>query len=50
MSMIGKIEYECTTDKIESYIEFLKTNPDFDTEFVDVGDGLSVSRRKNENQ
>ncbi len=37
-------------DKIESYIEFLKTNPDFDTEFVDVGDGLSVSRRKNENQ
>ena len=37
-------------DKMESYIEFLKTNPDFDTEFVDVGDGLSVSRRKNENQ
>lgn len=37
-------------DKIESYIEFLKTNPDFDTEFVDVGDGISVSRRKNENQ
>ena len=36
-------------DKIEGYIEFLKTNPDFDTEFIDVGDGISVSRRKDEN-
>lgn len=37
-------------DKIESYIEFLKTNEEFDTEFIDVGDGISVSRRKNENK
>ena len=35
-------------DKIESYIEFLKTNEEFDTEFIDIGDGISVSRRKNE--
>lgn len=35
-------------DKIESYVDFLKTNPEFDTEFIDIGDGISVSRRKNE--
>ena len=34
--------------KIENYIEFLKTNEEFDTRFYDVGDGLSVSVRKNE--
>lgn len=33
-------------DKIESYVEFLKNNEEFDTEFIDVGDGISVSRRK----
>jgi len=33
-------------DKIEKYIEFLKTNAEFDTKFFDVGDGLSVSIRK----
>lgn len=31
--------------KIESYIEFLQNNKDFDTKFYDVGDGLSVSTR-----
>ncbi|MBR1416269.1 MAG: O-methyltransferase [Bacilli bacterium] len=35
--------------KIESYIEFLKENDEFDTEFLDIGDGLSVSRRKESN-
>ena len=34
--------------KIENYIDFLKNNEEFDTEFIDVGDGLSVSARKNE--
>ena len=33
--------------KIEGYIDFLKTNEEFDTEFLDIGDGLSVSLRKN---
>ncbi len=33
-------------DKIESYIDFLKNNEEFDTEFIDIGDGLSVSKRK----
>ena len=34
--------------KIEGYIDFLKTNEEFDTEFLDIGDGLSVSVRKND--
>ena len=43
---------ECTTPII-SYsnpltIEFLKTNTEFDTEFYDIGDGLSVSTWKHE--
>ena len=34
--------------KIENYIDFLKNNEEFETKFYDVGDGLSVSIRKNE--
>lgn len=34
--------------KIEDYIEFLKNNKEFDTNFYDVGDGLSVSVKKND--
>ena len=33
-------------EKIENYIEYLKDNDEFVTEFLDIGDGLSVSRRK----
>lgn len=32
--------------KIESYIDFLKNNEEFDTKFYDVGDGVSISTRK----
>lgn len=32
--------------KIRLYIDYLKNNPDFETEFIDIGDGLGVSRRK----
>lgn len=32
--------------KIENYIVFLKDNEEFDTKFYDVGDGLSVSVKK----
>ena len=32
--------------KIRKYIDFLKTNGEFETEFFDKGDGISVSRRK----
>ena len=34
--------------KIESYIDFLKNNDEFETEFLNIGDGISVSKRKNE--
>ena len=34
--------------KIENYINFLKENEEFETKFYDVGDGLSVSIRKND--
>ena len=33
--------------KIEEYREFLKDNDEFVTEFLELGDGLSVSKRKN---
>ncbi len=33
--------------KIRGYIEFLKNNVEFDTEFYSLGDGISVSKRKN---
>lgn len=36
--------------KIENYIEFLKNNKDYITKFYDIGDGLSVSFKKNENK
>ncbi len=32
--------------KIENYIEYLKNNDEFNTEFLSIGDGLSVSTRK----
>lgn len=35
-------------EKIENYIDFLKDNEDFKTKFYDIGDGLSVSVKKNE--
>ena len=35
-------------NKIEKYIEYLKDNKDFITKFYDIGDGLSVSFRRNE--
>lgn len=38
---------ENIVNKIEEYIEFLKTNEEFTTKFYDVGDGLSVSYRTN---
>ena len=34
-------------DKIEKYIEFLNNNKDYVTKYYDIGDGLSVSFKKN---
>ena len=35
-------------NKIENYIDYLKNNKEFITKFYDIGDGLSVSFRRNE--
>jgi len=35
--------------KIRKYIEYLKNNKEFDTKFYDIGDGVSVSVKKNNN-
>ena len=45
---IGSKNLRQLVGKIEGYIDFLKTNEEFDTEFLDIGDGLSVSVRKND--
>lgn len=34
--------------KIENYIDYLKENEEFETKFYDVGDGLSVSIKKDD--
>lgn len=35
-------------EKLESYVDFLENNGEFDTTFYDIGDGLSISKRKDE--
>ncbi len=35
-------------EKVENYVDFLKDNEEFTTKFYNVGDGLSVSVKKNE--
>ena len=35
-------------NKIEKYIDYLKENKDYVTKFYDIGDGLSVSFKRNE--
>lgn len=37
-------------EKIEKYVEYLKENEEFDTKFYELGDGISVSFRKNESK
>ena len=32
--------------KISNYIDFLKSNSEFDTEFFSIGDGIGISKRK----
>lgn len=36
--------------KIKNYILFLENHSDFDTEFITIGDGLAISRKKAENK
>lgn len=32
--------------KIKQFVEFLDNNTDFETEYLDIGDGIAISRRK----
>ena len=32
--------------KIQNYIDFLKNNEEFDTGFISIGDGISITRKK----
>lgn len=47
-SQIASRNLKQLVGKIENYIDFLKNNDEFETKFYDVGDGLSVSIRKND--
>ena len=43
---LDKGNLKSLVEKIESYVDFLKNNNDFDTVFKDIGDGLSISTWK----
>lgn len=45
-SKLDKGNLKSLVEKIESYVDFLKNNEEFDTTFHDIGDGLSVSTWK----
>ncbi len=45
---IEKKRLRSLVEKIKNYIEFIKSHKEFDTKFYKVGDGLSVSKRKND--
>ena len=45
-SKLDKGNLKSLVEKIENYVEFLKNNPEFDTVFKDIGDGLSISTWK----
>ncbi len=36
--------------KIEKYIQFLENNTEFKTEFINIGDGISISRKDDEDE
>ena len=43
---LDKGNLKSLVEKIESYVDFLKNNKEFDTVFKDIGDGLSISTWK----
>ena len=45
-SEIKSINLRALVRKIKDYIKFLETNEKYNTEFFDIGDGISVSKRK----
>ena len=45
-SKLDKGNLKSLVEKIENYIDFLKNNTEFDTKFIEVGDGLAISTWK----
>ncbi len=43
---LDKGNLKSLVEKIESYVEFLENNEEFDTKFINKGDGLSISTWK----
>ena len=43
---LDKGNLKSLVEKIESYVDFLKNNEEYDTVFKDIGDGLSISTWK----
>ena len=46
-NMVKSKNLKGIVDKIEKYIEFLDNNKDYITKYYDIGDGLSVSFKRN---
>ena len=46
LSLTHNLSTKKMVKKIRKFIEFLKANEEFETEFLQKGDGISVSRRK----
>lgn len=53
--LVGKSEtiesknLKSLVEKIEKYIDFLKENEEFETEFYQLGDGISISKKRESN-
>ena len=45
-SRIDSKNLKSLVEKIESYVDFLTDNKEFETKFYDIGDGLSVSVKR----
>ncbi len=45
-SKLDKGNLKSLVEKIENYVDFLKNNTEFVTEFKDIGDGLAISKWK----
>ncbi|WP_294429097.1 HAD hydrolase-like protein [uncultured Treponema sp.] len=50
LSLTNNYSTKKLVKKIRKYIDFLKTNEEFDTEFFDKGDGISVSKRRRQDK
>ena len=49
-SLIRTKNQKGIVNKIESYIEFLDNNEEFNTTYIEVGDTISISKRREDNE